>query len=60
MTQKHTEQIKAQLPHGERIDRMYRAFEGDYRLVSKDANGREKRYSISYDAASDNVTIDLM
>ena len=29
MTKKHEKQIKAQLPAGERISRMYRAYEGD-------------------------------
>ena len=36
MTEKHINQIKAQLPEGEKIERMYRAFEGDIRVITKE------------------------
>ena len=59
MTQKQIEQVKAQLPQGERLDRMYSAFEGGIRVISKDAIGREKRYAAHFDT-DDNVTIEEM
>ncbi len=57
MTEKHINQIKAQLPEGEKIERMYRAFEGDIRVITKDRTGRETRYTVHHDA-DDNVTIE--
>lgn len=56
MTEKQIKQIKSQLPQGERIDRMYTAFEGGIRVITKDANGREIRYNVSFDA-NDNAII---
>ena len=56
MTEKHINQIKAQLPEGEKIERMYRAFEGDIRVISRDKAGIERRYTVRFDA-DDNVTI---
>ena len=56
MTQKQIQQIKEQLPANEKIDRMYRAFEGDIRVITKDASGYETRYTVRFDA-EDNVTI---
>ena len=56
MTEKQIKQIKSQLPHGERIDRMYTAFEGGIRVITKDVNGREIRYNVSFDA-DDNASI---
>ena len=56
MTEKQIKQIKSQLPQGERIDRMYTAFEGGIRVITKDANGREIRYNVSFDA-DDNASI---
>ena len=57
MTEKHIRLIESQLPEGERIDRMYRAFEGDIRVITRDAAGRETRYTIIYNPADDSVTI---
>lgn len=59
MIQKQINQVKAQLPEGERLDRMYYAFEGGIRAISKDEAGREKRYAVHFDA-DDNVTIEEM
>ena len=59
MTEKQIKQVSAQLPEGEQIDRMYRAFEGDIRVISRDRNGREYRYTTRFDA-DDNVTIKRM
>ncbi len=56
MTEKQIKQIRSQLPEGEHIDRMYRAFEGDIRVITKDRNGHETRYTVRFDA-DDNVTI---
>ena len=56
MTEKQIEQIKEQFPAGEHIDRMYRALEGDLRVITKDRNGRETRYTVQFDA-DDNATI---
>ena len=57
MTEKHINQIKAQLPEGEKIERMYRAFEGDIRVITKDRTGRETRYTVHHDT-DDKVTIE--
>ena len=56
MTEKQIDQIKEQLPTGEHIDRMYRALEGDLRVITKDRHGRETRYTVQFDA-DDNATI---
>ena len=56
MTDKQIRQIKDQLPAGEHIDRMYRALEGDLRVITGDRNGRETRYTVRFDA-EDNATI---
>ena len=56
MTRKQIQQIKDQLPAGETIDRMYQAYEGDIRVITKDENGYEIRYTTRFDA-DDNVTI---
>ena len=57
MTQKQIAQVEAQLPQGERIERMYTAFEGDVRVITTDANGSQTRYTVHFDA-DDNVTIE--
>jgi len=47
MTDKQLNQIVEQLPEGENITRMYRAFEGDFRVITKSAaDGIEKRYTV--------------
>ena len=58
MTEKQMKQIEGQLPQGEKIDRMYTAFEGGIRVITKDANGRETRYNVSFDA-DDNASIKI-
>ncbi len=58
MTARQIEQIKAQLPKGETLNRMYRAIEGDIRVISRDCIGNEYRYTVRFDE-SDNVTIKL-
>lgn len=56
MTEKQIKQVIAQLPEGETLDRMYNAFEGGIRVISRDKAGREYRYEAHFDA-DDNVTI---
>jgi len=56
MTEKQIKQIEKQLPQGEKIDRMYKAFEGGIRVITKNADGCEIRYNVSFDA-DDNVSI---
>ena len=56
MTDKHIKQIESQLPAGEKIVRMYRAFEGDIRVITKDASGNEIRYTCIL-GEDQNVTI---
>ena len=56
MTEKQIKQIEAQLPASEKIDRMYTAFEGGIRVITKTADGRETRYNITFDVA-DNASI---
>ena len=58
MTVRQIEQIKAQLPEGETLNRMYRAIEGDIRVISRDKSGNEYRYTVRFDE-NDNVTIKL-
>ena len=56
MTQKQMQQIKSQLPQGEKILRCYSAFEGGIRVITKNADGHETRYNVSFDA-DDNASI---
>ena len=56
MTEKQMKQIQSQLPKGERINRCYRAFEGDIRVITRKPDGSEVRYTVSFDA-NDNATI---
>lgn len=51
MTEKQIKQIKAQLPQGEHIDRMYSAYEGGIRVITKKKDGTETRYRVHFDAA---------
>ena len=59
MTKKQLEQVKAQLPQGQRFDRAYRAFEGDIRLISRDKRGNEYRYTVRFDRDG-NASIERM
>ena len=56
MTEKQMKQIEIQLPEREKINRCYRAFEGDIRVITRKPDGREVRYTVSFDA-DDNATI---
>ena len=56
MTEKQMKQIEIQLPKGEKINRCYRAFEGDIRVITRKPDGSEVRYTVSFDA-DDNATI---
>lgn len=56
MTEKQMKQIESQLPEGEEINRCYRAFEGDIRVITLRLDGSEVRYTVSFDA-DDNATI---
>lgn len=56
MTEKQKKQIEGQLPQGEKIDRLYTAFEGGIRVITKNAAGYETRYNVSFDA-DDNASI---
>ena len=56
MTDKHIKQIESQLPEGEQIIKMYKAFEGDIRVITKDRDGCEIRYTCILDKDL-NVTI---
>ena len=56
MTDKHIKQIESQLPAGEKIERMYKAFEGDIRVITRNGSGNEIRYTCILDKDL-NVTI---
>lgn len=56
ITEKQMKQIQSQLPKDEKINRCYRAFEGDIRVITRKPDGSEVRYTVSFDA-DDNVTI---
>ena len=58
MSERQERQIAAQIPLGQRCCRMYRAFEGDLRLITEDRNGKEYRYRVSVDSDG-NATIQL-
>ena len=50
MTEKQMKQIQSQLSKGEKINRCYRAVEGDIRVITRKPDGREVRYTVSFDA----------
>ena len=56
ITEKQMKQIQSQLPKDEKINRCYRAFEGDIRVITRKPDGSEVRYTVSFDA-DDNATI---
>ena len=58
MTARQIEQVRAQLPEGETLNRMYRAIEGDVRVISRDKSGNEYRYTVRFDE-NDDITIKL-
>ena len=47
MTEKQIKQIKAQLPQGEHIDRMYSAYEGGIRVITKKKDGTDYRRAVA-------------
>ena len=57
MTEKQIKQIEKQLPQGEKIDRMYKAFEGGIRVITKNTDGWEIRYKVHFEA-DNNVRIE--
>ena len=59
MTEKQLEQIKESMPSGEKINRMYRAFEGDIRIITEDGSGLEKRYSVRLDSAGNAYAVEF-
>ena len=54
------EAVQEQLPAGERISRMYRAYEGDTRVITRDKSGKETRYTVKWNPQDDSVTIERM
>lgn len=46
MTTEQIKSIEKQLPHGENIAKIYTAFEGDTRVITRNANGNETRYTV--------------
>ena len=59
MTEKQIKQIRNLLPQGEKLDRMYSAYEGGIRAISKDAAGNETRYAVHF-GADCSVSIERM
>lgn len=57
MTDKQIKQIMSQLPEGEKIDRMYSAYEGGIRVVTKNATKQETRYRVIF-GPGESVTIE--
>ena len=49
MTDKQIQQIKRQLPEGEKFSRAYSAHEGGIRVISRKADGTETRYKVRFD-----------
>lgn len=44
----------------ELISRMYRANEGDIRVITRDKSGKETRYTVKWNPQDDSVTIERM
>jgi len=60
MTNKQIEKLRRMLKkQGETLDRLYNAYEGGIRAVSKDAAGNETRYTVHF-GADDSVSIERM
>ncbi len=59
MTNKQIEKLRKLFPQGEKLDRLYNAYEGGIRAVTKDADGRETRYAVHF-GADDSVSIERM
>lgn len=57
MTENQIKQIRNQLPEGERIDRMYSAYEGGIRVITKNAAKQEIRYRVIF-GPDESVTIE--
>ena len=57
MTDKQFQQAISQLPAEEHFDRVYNAFEGGIRIISKDEQGNEYRYNVAFDS-EDNAHIE--
>ncbi|MDO4549533.1 MAG: hypothetical protein Q4D04_15695 [Clostridia bacterium] len=53
MTEKQMKQIEEQLPKGETFNRTYRAMEGDIRVITRNADGYETRYTVVFDENGD-------
>ena len=53
--QEFIEKIYEVVPPWEKVARIYRAFEGDWRVVVIDEKGREKRYFVSFEG--ENITL---
>ena len=59
MTEKQIKQIRNLLPQSEKLDRMYSAYEGGIRAISKDAAGNAPRYQVHF-GADGSVSIERM
>lgn len=60
MTERHIKQIENQLPAGEKINRMYRSYEGDVRVITRNKGGVETRYTVVWNPQDDRATIKRM
>lgn len=61
MNEKQEKQVMEQLPKGSRIVKMYRAFEGDIRvIVMLPGETTETRYTVKWDVENDYPRIELM
>jgi hypothetical protein len=58
MSDKQLSQVQAQLPAGAQILRMYRAFEGDLRVIAKPPGlATEVRYSVRFEVVYPAMTL---
>lgn len=57
MNEKQKQQLMSQIPEGEKITKMYTAFEGDRRVVTEDKNHKETRYKMILDREG-NITLE--
>lgn len=58
MSDKQLSQVQAQLPSGAQILRMYRAFEGDLRVIAKPPGlDTEVRYTVRFEDDYPHITL---
>jgi hypothetical protein len=58
MTNRQIDKLRTLFPAGETLDRLYSAYEGGIRAVTKDAAGNETRYLVHFAPDGKGVSIE--